>query len=183
MAKSCGLGARRKRVAKGCMTLTTQSFSSIADVNLSSYDRSQIDQLDDKCILIDKDDNIIGASRKIYCHLAKNRSHVGEKSPGGLLHRAFSVFLFNSQNELLLQQRSKHKMTFPEYYTNTCCSHPRATDLEMNDKDEIGVKLAAQRRMNFELGIPLEQIGNKLKYFSILNDVFKLQTFIAYISC
>ena len=162
------------RFAKGCMTLTYQSFPGIADVNLSKYDQSQIDQLDDKCILVDKDDNIIGASTKIDCHLAKNRSHVCEKSPGGLLHRAFSVFLFNSQNELLLQQRSKHKITFPEYYTNTCCSHPRAIDLEMNDKDQIGVKLAAQRRMNFELGIPMEQVGNKLQYFSILYETFEM---------
>ena len=41
----------------------------------------------------------------------------------GLLHRAFSVFLFNSKNELLLQQRASSKITFPLMWTNTCCSH------------------------------------------------------------
>jgi isopentenyl-diphosphate delta-isomerase len=40
----------------------------------------------------------------------------------GLLHRAFSVFLFDSQNRLLLQQRAAEKITFPDLWTNTCCS-------------------------------------------------------------
>jgi hypothetical protein len=44
--------------------------------------------------------------------------------PRGLLHRAFSVFLFNSDNKLLLQQRAASKITFPKVWTNTCCSHP-----------------------------------------------------------
>ena len=44
--------------------------------------------------------------------------------PRGQLHRAFSVFLFNSQNKLLLQQRAASKITFPKVWTNTCCSHP-----------------------------------------------------------
>ena len=43
--------------------------------------------------------------------------------PAGLLHRAFSVFLFNSENKLLLQQRAACKITFPRVWTNTCCSH------------------------------------------------------------
>lgn len=44
--------------------------------------------------------------------------------PRGILHRAFSVFLFDSKNRLLLQQRAKSKITFPSVWTNTCCSHP-----------------------------------------------------------
>jgi isopentenyl-diphosphate delta-isomerase len=47
-----------------------------------------------------------------------------EGQPHGLLHRAFSVFLFNSENKLLLQQRAASKITFPKVWTNTCCSHP-----------------------------------------------------------
>ena len=156
-----GLGNHGRRFMKRSIFQTPQTFRSLSgtiDIDISSYDQSQIDQLDDKCILVDENDNILGSSNKLECHLAKNRSFVGEQSPGGLLHRAFSVFLFNSQNELLMQQRSKYKITFPMHYTNTCCSHPRATNLEMNDLDHIGVKLAAQRRMNFELGIPLDQV-------------------------
>lgn len=56
----------------------------------------------------------------------------------GLLHRAFSVFLFNDKHELLLQQRADEKITFPEYFTNTCCSHPLATPIEMVEKDHRG---------------------------------------------
>jgi len=54
----------------------------------------------------------------------KKKGHLNENIKEGLLHRAFSVFLFNSKGELLLQQRAQEKITFPLYWTNTCCSHP-----------------------------------------------------------
>jgi isopentenyl-diphosphate Delta-isomerase len=57
------------------------------------------------CILVDERDNIIGRETKKFCHLNENL----EKN----LHRAFSVFLFNEKNELMLQQRSLQKITFP----------------------------------------------------------------------
>lgn len=76
----------------------------------------------------------------------------------GLLHRAFSVFLFNTENKLLLQQRSNAKITFPDCFTNTCCSHPLSHPLELEENDAIGVRRAAQRRMKAELGIPMEQV-------------------------
>jgi len=86
------------------------------------------------------------------------------------LHRAFSVFLFNSKGELLLQQRSKTKITFPSNYSNTCCSHPLYTNAdEMIEKDALGVKIAAQRRLYEELGIPKEQIP--LEAFKYLTRV------------
>jgi isopentenyl-diphosphate delta-isomerase len=56
----------------------------------------------------------------------------------GLLHRAFSVFLFNSENKLLLQQRANEKITFPDLWTNTCCSHPLNTPLELEEEAQIG---------------------------------------------
>lgn len=79
----------------------------------------------------------------------------------GLLHRAFSVFLFNDKNELLLQQRASEKITFPDMWTNTCCSHPLAVSGETgsNLPDAIeGVKRAAQRKLEHELGIKKEQV-------------------------
>ncbi|XP_058102514.1 isopentenyl-diphosphate Delta-isomerase I isoform X1 [Magnolia sinica] len=75
-----------------------------------------------------------------------------------LLHRAFSVFLFNSKNELLLQQRSATKVTFPKVWTNTCCSHPLYRDSELIDENFLGVKNAAQRKLFDELGIPAEDL-------------------------
>lgn len=56
----------------------------------------------------------------------------------GLLHRAFSVFLFNSENKLLLQQRATEKITFPDMWTNTCCSHPLNTASELIEEDQLG---------------------------------------------
>lgn len=79
----------------------------------------------------------------------------------GLLHRAFSVFLFNDKNELLLQQRAPEKITFPDMWTNTCCSHPLGIPGETgsNLPDAIaGVKRAAQRKLDHELGIKKEQV-------------------------
>jgi isopentenyl-diphosphate delta-isomerase len=56
----------------------------------------------------------------------------------GLLHRAFSVFLFDSQNRLLLQQRASEKITFPDMWTNTCCSHPLNTPDELIEEKQLG---------------------------------------------
>jgi len=71
----------------------------------------------------------------------------------GLLHRAFSVFLFDSSNRLLLQQRSDEKITFPGYWTNTCCSHPLNVEDEKDENNHLGVKRAARRKLYHELGI------------------------------
>ena len=79
----------------------------------------------------------------------------------GLLHRAFSVFLFNDKNELLLQQRASEKITFPDMWTNTCCSHPLNVSSETGStlEDAVrGVKNAAQRKLDHELGIKKEQV-------------------------
>lgn len=79
----------------------------------------------------------------------------------GLLHRAFSVFLFDEQNRLLLQQRATEKITFPDMWTNTCCSHPLAMPSETGaslTESVAGVKRAAQRKLDQELGIPAEQV-------------------------
>src|SRR5689334_20180133 len=76
----------------------------------------------------------------------------------GLLHRAFSVFLFNSKNELLLQQRATEKITFPDMWTNTCCSHPLDDFAEEKiEENQLGVKNAATRKLEHELGIPKVQ--------------------------
>jgi isopentenyl-diphosphate delta-isomerase len=79
----------------------------------------------------------------------------------GLLHRAFSVFLFNDKNELLLQQRATEKITFPDMWTNTCCSHPLNIPGETGSNFTEcveGVKRAAQRKLDHELGIKKEQV-------------------------
>lgn len=82
-------------------------------------------------ILVDTDDQEMGNLSKVECH-----------DGDGILHRAFSVFLFNDQGELLLQQRSADKRLWPMYWTNTCCSHPR--------QDE-SMQLATERCLQQEL--------------------------------
>jgi len=89
-------------------------------------------------ILVDKDDNGIGIAEKMEAH-----EH-------GVLHRAFSIFVFNSNNELLLQKRADSKYHSPGLWTNTCCSHPRPGE---------PTEEAAHRRLQFEMGFdcPLEE--------------------------
>ncbi len=85
----------------------------------------------EQVILVDKNDTKIGLMPKLEAH---------EKA---LLHRAFSVFVFNDKNELLLQQRASHKYHSPNLWTNTCCSHQR--DGESNIQ-------AGKRRLSEEMG-------------------------------
>ncbi|KAM8822904.1 isopentenyl-diphosphate Delta-isomerase 1 isoform 1-T2 [Spinachia spinachia] len=140
-------------------------------------DEKQVRLLSEMCIVIDENDSKIGADTKKNCHLNSNidkgaliflLAHTflfsfvvvvnSIFSLPGLLHRAFSVFIFNSEEKLLLQQRSDAKITFPGCFTNTCCSHPLHTDSELEEKEAIGVRRAAQRRLQAELGIPMEQV-------------------------
>lgn len=138
--------------------MNTSSLSS--EVKLDKYDQSQIDLLNEKCILVDENDQVIGSESKKACHLMTNIDN-------GLLHRAFSVLIFDSNRRFLLTQRSDKKITFPGYYTNTCCSHPLYTPLEMESDDAIGVKRAAQRRLQLELGInPLEIPLSEMKFMT-----------------
>ncbi len=87
-------------------------------------------------ILVDKNDNEIGYEEKVKCHLNE-----------GKLHRAFSIFVFNDKDELLLQKRNKEKMLWGEYWTNTCCSHPRKGE---------SLEEATHRRLIEELGFDTE---------------------------
>ncbi|XP_072179856.1 isopentenyl-diphosphate Delta-isomerase 1-like [Diadema setosum] len=131
--------------------LVCRQFSARGIMTTNGLDDTQVKLLAEQCIVVDKDDNVIGAASKKECHLYQNIKN-------GLLHRAFSVFLFNQKGELLLQQRSDAKITFPGYWANTCCSHPLHFDEEMELKDALGVKRAARRKLKHELGIEPEQV-------------------------
>ncbi|KAF7817763.1 isopentenyl-diphosphate Delta-isomerase I [Senna tora] len=93
-----------------------------------------------------------GGSVSAWCHLME------KIESENLLHRAFSVFLFNSKYELLLQQRSATKVTFPLVWTNTCCSHPLYRESELVEENALGVRNAAQRKLLDEVGIPPEDV-------------------------
>jgi len=129
-----------------------QSEPIIQTGELQEFDKTQLQLLAEQCIVVNDKDEPIGSASKKDCHLWEN---ISTKS---LLHRAFSVILFNSRNEMLIQQRSEAKITYPNHFTNACCSHPLSTEAEMMDEGAIGVKTAAQRRLAYELGIPLNQV-------------------------
>lgn len=103
-------------------------------------------------ILVDENDQQTGQEEKVKGHLRD-----------GMMHRAFSVFIFNSKGEFLLQRRSKDKMLWPLYWTNTCCSHPRSGE---------GYQEAGQRRLKEEMGFncPLTLVG-KFAYRARYKDV------------
>ncbi|MED6107705.1 rRNA processing protein [Stylosanthes scabra] len=107
---------------------------------------------EDECILVDENDRVVGHDSKYNCHLME------KIEAENLLHRAFSVFLFNSKFELLLQQRSGTKVTFPLVWTNTCCSHPLYRESELIEENALGVRNAAQRKLLDELGIVAEDV-------------------------
>ena len=85
--------------------------------------------------------------------------HLMENINKGLLHRAFSAFVFRpSDGKLLLQQRATEKITFPDMWTNTCCSHPLDDFAEEKiEEKQLGVRVAASRKLEHELGIPPSQ--------------------------
>ncbi|CAL4900783.1 unnamed protein product [Urochloa decumbens] len=121
-----------------------------ADAGMNTVQRRLM--FEDECILVDEQDNVIGHESKYNCHLME------KIEAGHVLHRAFSVFLFNSKYELLLQQRSATKVTFPLVWTNTCCSHPLYRESELIEENCVGVRNAAQRKLFDELGIVADEL-------------------------
>ncbi len=87
-------------------------------------------------ILVDRDDVCVGHLSKAHCH-----------DGSGVLHRAFSLFLFNEAGELLLQQRSAQKRLWPGFWSNSCCSHPRRGE---------SMEVATRRRLSDELNFETE---------------------------
>jgi len=123
----------------------------IEDKAFEGKDEIQIQLMKEECIVVDNDDKPIRPGSKKECHLMTNINQ-------GLLHRAFSIFLFNSEGKLLLQQRAMEKITFPGYWTNTVCSHPLWMESELIEENAYGVRHAAQRKLLHELGVPHEQV-------------------------
>lgn len=88
---------------------------------------------DELLILVDGADNVTGYETKADAHAGP-----------GLLHRAFSIFLFNERGEVLVHQRAPEKPLWPGFWTNSCCSHPRKGESYLS---------AANRRLDDELGV------------------------------
>ncbi|KAL2707597.1 Isopentenyl-diphosphate Delta-isomerase [Kluyveromyces marxianus] len=148
-------------------TRSTES-SDTSDNLLNGYDKEQIRLMNENCIVLDWDDNAIGAGTKKLCHLMENIKQ-------GLLHRAFSVFIFDDEGRVLLQQRATEKITFADLWTNTCCSHPLCVDDELGANGSLkakvaGARTAAVRKLEHELGIPPQEVETKGE-FHFLNRI------------
>lgn len=97
--------------------------------------------MEDQLILVNESDEVLGIGEKLETHQL------------GFLHRAFSIFIFNSQRKLLLQRRALNKYHSSGLWSNTCCGHPRPGEHLM---------FAAQRRLKIEMGLDcsLERVGS-----------------------
>lgn len=125
--------------------------------------------MSDSVILVNEQDEAIGFMEKMEAHQR------------GLLHRAFSVFIFNTRGEILLQQRARSKYHSGGLWTNTCCSHPRANETieeagARRLQEEMGIACRVERVFQFIYRAELDSglIENELDYvlFGNYNESF-----------
>jgi isopentenyl-diphosphate Delta-isomerase len=107
----------------------------------------------DTLILVDSEDNVVGYEEKEECHLIPTK-----------LHRAFSIFIINPKGEMLIHKRSSLKKTWPGFWTNACCSHPRKAE---------SLEEATEKRLRFEMGFscPLEYLF-RFEYKTDYNGIY-----------
>lgn len=120
-----------------------------------------ISMKEEKVILVNERDEQIGLMPKMEAH---------EKA---LLHRAFSVFIFNNENELMLQQRALNKYHSPGLWTNTCCSHQRdgETNIEAGKRrleEEMGFVVDLQESISFIYKAPFDNGLTEHEYDHVL---------------
>jgi isopentenyl-diphosphate delta-isomerase len=115
----------------------------------------------DALILVDTADRVVG-------RLSKSRCHEGE----GVLHRAFSLLIFNAAGDLLIQQRSPSKRLWPLYWSNSCCSHPRsgedmATATQRRLREELGITCPLQFLFKFQYQAQFDATGSEHELCSV----------------
>ena len=106
-------------------------------------------------ILVDARDHIVGTAPKIEVH-----------RPGGVLHRAFSIFIYAATGHVLLHQRSKEKPLWPGFWTNSCCSHPRSGEsyeqaTHRRLQEELGIQTTLTRLYQFEYRADFGNVGSE----------------------
>jgi isopentenyl-diphosphate delta-isomerase len=116
---------------------------------------------DEYLILVDTQDNVLGFETKEKCHRGK-----------GKLHRAFSIFIFNRNKQLLIQQRSALKPLWPLYWSNSVCSHPRKGEADLDAayrrlKEEIGLETPLRFLFKFLYQASFKTIGSENELCSV----------------
>lgn len=110
----------------------------------------------DDILLVDEYNNPVGTGEKVDVHRR------------GLLHRAFSILIYNGERKMLLQRRAASKYHCPGLWTNACCSHPRPGE---------HLLMAARRRLKEEMGIsvPVKEMGVEFIYKIKLGDLTEFE--------
>jgi isopentenyl-diphosphate delta-isomerase len=113
--------------------------------------------LEDSLVVVDEEDRVIGQGEKLALHTINVQ-----------LHRAFSVFVFNSRNEVLLQQRSAKKLLWPLYWSNSYCSHPRLGEsmldaVKRRSGEEISLAVDPSFQYKFIYRARYEQVGEEFE--------------------
>ena len=98
----------------------------------------------EEVVLVNEKDEVLGTMEKLSAH-----------QNGGKLHRAFSLFIFNSQGEILLQKRASCKYHCPDLWTNACCSHPEL---------DISIEESAKIRLQEEMGMSCGKISREFSF-------------------
>lgn len=157
-------------IKRGLITTTMERVDAIPwQTEVQSLDPKQVEHYHtEQLIMVDENDTALGP-------ISKGESHSIETVRKSIYHRALSLLIFDEQDRFLLTQRAACKITFPNYFTNACCSHPLYKDQELEDDgDAIGVKRAVIRRSIFELGLKESDLSlaelkfvNKLAYRAV----------------
>lgn len=119
----------------------------------------------EELILVDSTDQEVGFSPKADCH-----------DRDGMLHRAFSVFVFNSKGEVLLQQRAAGKRLWPLFWSNSCCSHPRRGEsmseaLQRRLEQELRISCVPEFLFKFEYQASFGSLGSEHELCSVYAGV------------
>ncbi len=116
-------------------------------------------------ILVDANDRELGFMSKADCHRGE-----------GILHRAFSIFIFNKDGDLLLQKRSTGKTLWGGFWSNSVCSHPRkgesyelATSRRL--KDELGISTKLEFQFRFQYQAKFRDIGSENELCSVYTGI------------
>ena len=116
---------------------------------------------DELLVLVNAKDEAIGT-------LAKSACHDGD----GILHRAFSLFIFNTDGKTLLQRRHASKRLWPGYWANSCCSHPRHGEdmnaaVERRAWDELGLRVQPEFLFKFQYRASFANLGSEFELCSV----------------
>ncbi len=120
--------------------------------------------MEEQVVLVSEKDEILGVMDKMQAH------------ENGILHRAFSVFLFNDKGEMLLQKRANNKYHSAGLWTNTCCSHPRPGEetlaaAQKRLKEEMGFSTALTKVFSFVYKAPFDNGLTEHEYDHVFTGV------------